>query len=96
MLPVAVHLGLHKRGCHVRAKSMINKRQANFMEKVMIKKLPTNFGRLRGGEDLKKISVTSVLTARFLFSLALFPRRRPTLNNGETIFRYLKNISTDM
>lgn len=62
----------------------------------MIKKLPTNFGRLRGGEDLKKISVTSVLTARFLFSLALFPTRRPTLNNGETIFRYLKNISTDM
>ena len=24
------------------------------MEKVMIKKLPTNFGRLLGGEDFKK------------------------------------------
>ena len=71
------------------------------MEKVMIKKLPTNFGRLLGGEEkedlvVRKISVTSVLTARFLFSLALFPRRRPTLNNGETIFRHLKNISTDI
>lgn len=77
---------------------MINKRQANFMEKIMIKKLPTNFGRLLGGKDVtvKKISVTSVLTARLLFPLALFPRRRPTLNNGETYFRYLKNISTDI
>lgn len=89
VVPVAVHLG-YKPVSHVRATSTINKHPAN--GKNNDKKLPTNVGRLLGGEDVKKSVLPLSTNPSFFVFLGTFSQKTYVHWTTEKPLKYLNKF----